>query len=69
VNVALQQSGGQLVLTVTDNGIGFDPETVSVRNGGGIHNMHERATAVKGQLSIQNPASGGTQVRLSVSLG
>jgi signal transduction histidine kinase len=67
VNVVLQQCEGQLVLTVTDNGIGFDPETVSVANGRGIQNMQERASDVHGHLSIKTPASGGTQVWLSIS--
>jgi signal transduction histidine kinase len=64
VTIALQQCDGQLILTVTDNGIGFDPTTTGATNGCGIQNMQQRASAIKGQLLITNPESGGTQVQL-----
>ncbi|MDH5832633.1 ATP-binding protein [Luteimonas kalidii] len=61
VSVAVQDSGGgrSLVLRVTDDGRGIDPE----RPGGlGLLTMRERATQLGGSLSISARRAGGTQV-------
>jgi ligand-binding sensor domain-containing protein len=56
------QLGHHLVLTVKDNGKGFNPEVPSGRNG--LKNLHKRAATVGGTLYLTSGDS-GTQVRFS----
>ena len=59
--VALTRSRKEIVLTVTDNGVGFQNSTNSVR-GLGFHIMNYRARAIGGRLKIECPKEGGTRV-------
>lgn len=52
----------ELVLTIEDDGKGFD-STVPPR-GDGITNMRERASAMGGHLSIESGSGGGTTIAL-----
>ena len=61
------EGGAPLVLTVADDGCGFDPGEVSVRARRlGLTSMEERAAAVGGRLAISSRAGEGTTVRLEV---
>jgi signal transduction histidine kinase len=44
--VNLDLRGGEIVLSVEDNGIGFDVQAVATRGGRGLNNMRERAHAI-----------------------
>ena len=58
----------ELVVTVGDNGRGFDPH--AVRNEGlGIRGMEERARLVGGQLALESQPSDGTRVILRMPIG
>src|SRR5439155_24841458 len=59
--VALGHRRKGLVLSVTDNGVGFQNALNSVR-GLGFHIMHYRARAIGGRLEIECPKRGGTRV-------
>ncbi|HRF17887.1 MAG TPA: hypothetical protein PK977_06955, partial [Chitinophagaceae bacterium] len=48
--IRTSKSKGQLALTVSDNGKGFNPEAGYAGNG--INNMKKRAEETGGQLSI-----------------
>lgn len=56
----------ELVLTVRDNGRGFDPATV--RRGNGLDNMQKRTAAVGGRLSLRSSLGEGTQILLRLPL-
>jgi len=56
----VSRSGQMLYLNVTDDGLGFDPETA--KRGMGIGNMRDRAERSGGSLEIKPSASGGTSV-------
>ena len=61
------EGGAPLVLTVADDGCGFDPAEASVRAQRlGLTSMEERAAAVGGRLAISSRAGEGTTVRLEV---
>lgn len=63
VDVTLEQDGPNLCLTVTDNGVGFDP---SLPQGGiGLRGIREQANALGGDLLIESGSS-GTKLKLSV---
>src|SRR5262249_8281587 len=57
----------RLVLTVADNGVGFDVD--GARSGIGLMSMVERAEQVGGTVQIQSTRGGGTQLEVSVPVG
>ena len=64
----------QLVLTVKDNGVGFNPETEMADNrpslsGNGLKNMQERAKELNALLNIESRAGYGTTIIFQLPLG
>ena len=57
-----------LILTVEDNGRGFDSELSKSQGGMGLSSMIERAEKIGGSLSIQSEPGAGTTVTVSVPL-
>lgn len=57
VYVELEDTGKALVLTISDNGVGFDPETV--KRGSGLDNMAQRTEALGGSLRIDSSPGRG----------
>lgn len=70
IGVQLIAEDGQLRMTVTDNGPGFDP---AVAGGSGQHFglqvMAQRAERIGGQLAVHSNHGHGTQVEVCVPLG
>jgi signal transduction histidine kinase len=67
VRVKASVDDGALLVTITDNGRGFDPE--AARHGGlGVLGMEERARLIGGSLHITSAPSEGTTVALRVPL-
>lgn len=69
VHVSLAEQNGSVVLSVADNGRGFNPRSVSgpTREGHlGIYGMNERAALLGGNLHIRSRPGRGTEVRLSI---
>jgi signal transduction histidine kinase len=64
VRVALGNRDGALVLTIEDDGAGFDPGTAP--RGQGLANMRSRAAECRGFLNIESLEAGGTRVDLEV---
>ncbi|HJZ76044.1 MAG TPA: ABC transporter substrate binding protein [Vicinamibacterales bacterium] len=66
--VAIRLIGGPdtLVLTVTDNGVGFDVD--AAHPGLGLISMSERAEQVGAELRIRSRRGSGTEVEVTVSL-
>jgi signal transduction histidine kinase len=64
VTVEAKAEEGLLVLSIQDDGIGFDP--ASLRSGvrQGLRNMQERARALEGELEVQSAPGKGTRVVL-----
>jgi signal transduction histidine kinase len=63
VTVQLTQSDGKIHLVVTDNGKGFDIQ--SVRLGNGLGNMQKRAAEINGLFTIDTQPGKGCTLRLS----
>jgi len=62
IRVSLQAQAGDLIeLTVTDDGIGFDPAQNS-GSGRGLRNLAARAREVGGQFEIASSAGKGTRI-------
>lgn len=70
LRIAAAVEGGAFVLTVEDDGHGFDPDGRS-RDGRprfGLRTMAERAKAVGGTLAVESGPGAGTRVRVAVPL-
>ncbi len=65
VTVRLAPEAGQVVLEITDNGIGFDTSG-EFPGHLGLRSMAERTARVGGVLDIQSSAGSGTRIRLAV---
>ena len=65
VLVRLGGNGDEIWVEVTDDGRGFDPETIP---GVGLRSMRERARALGGNLEIESEPAKGTRVRFQVAL-
>ncbi|MCB2379338.1 histidine kinase [Hymenobacter sp. BT635] len=66
--ISLVYEHHRLVLTVEDDGVGFDPAAPAQGGGNGLTNMRSRAAAMKGVLDIQTAPGKGTVLRLNVPL-
>jgi signal transduction histidine kinase len=68
VSLRLAATDGLLELTVSDDGVGFDPDAPAVRSRRlGLTSMEERAEALGGTLTIDSEPGRGTTVRLEVA--
>jgi signal transduction histidine kinase len=61
--VRLVRTGKTVVLTIEDDGVGFDVRRDSAGNG--LRNMRERATAIGGSLGVSSKAGKGTTLRFT----
>jgi signal transduction histidine kinase len=67
IEVRLEDGGGRLLLTVADDGRGFDPAAPVLRSRRlGLTSMEERASELGGRLSVESQPGSGTTVRLEV---
>ncbi len=68
VRVSWQRDGGRWLLTVSDDGIGFDPSRESTRSRSfGLLIMRERADVIGATLDVRSAPGAGTTVSLSVA--
>ncbi len=65
ISVHVGLMDGKITLTIVDDGVGFDLETVS-RGGLGLASMREHADAIGGKLSVFSQPNHGTQVTVEV---
>lgn len=68
VDVAVRRAGGALVLGVSDNGVGFAPDTLSGLHSLGLVGMRERALACGGVLMVQGKPGEGTSIVVTIPL-
>jgi PAS domain S-box-containing protein len=68
VQVALTANSEGISLTVTDNGVGFDPLSILLEKGIGLQSMKERARMVGGSLEVKSRHMQGTQIAVTVPL-
>lgn len=66
VYMNLSAQNGLLVLSVVDDGRGFDQDENADQEGFGLSGMRERAYLAGGDLEIKTASGQGTEVRLSV---
>ena len=69
VTIRLDENNGKAHLTVTDNGVGFDPAAVNrlrERSGWGLLNIQERTKAIDGKLIIESEPGKGTRLEIEI---
>ncbi len=64
--VELHRTSGEIELTVSDQGVGFDQKDSMDRRGLGLISMRERLQLVGGQFSIESKPGCGTTIRARV---
>jgi len=69
VDVSLRVEEGALLLSVEDDGRGFDPGRLDESKGLGVIGMRERASLIGGTLAIGPGAVGGVRIDLRFPLG
>jgi two-component system, NarL family, sensor histidine kinase DegS len=73
IEVRLKQTESDIVITIKDDGIGFNEKMVEARSmniesGRGFFNMYERTEYISGHLDIKSAPGQGTTVTLSVPI-
>lgn len=68
VCIELKQTDSELLLTVMDNGVGFDEAAIYGEGTHGLMGMRERALMLGGQLEIGNSPRGGGRVTVRLPL-
>ena len=66
--VRLARRGDRLLMTVRDDGCGFDANEQATCTGDGLRNMAERARILGAELTIVSEPGHGTELRLQVPL-
>lgn len=64
IRLEAAQQGDKVVITITDNGQGFDPDAVDP--GRGLPGMRQRAAALSASLRIENLPAGGCRWQLTL---
>jgi signal transduction histidine kinase len=64
INVQLIIDNGVVSLTVHDNGIGFDPQTVNY--GIGLENIRNRIAVYNGKMTIHSSPDAGTEISIEI---
>ena len=69
--VGMTAEGAGLVVSVADDGVGFDPAALgpAAFPGVGLASMRERAVAIGGDLAVETVPGGGTTIAVRVALG
>lgn len=68
ISVFLEGTDHDVLLSIQDDGIGFDWAEVSKQPGLGLSSMRERARLMNGELSIQSQPEKGTVISIKVPL-
>jgi signal transduction histidine kinase len=66
VEASIKKADGKIILTISDNGHGFDETKVREKKTLGLVGMKERAVMLGGELNIQSKEGKGTTVTLIV---
>lgn len=69
IDISLAQTNQKLVLTVADNGVGFDiktPKTGKISDKNGLKNMKTRSEMINGKFEIKSKIGEGTKITVTV---
>jgi two-component system sensor histidine kinase UhpB len=66
VNVGLSTAKGHIILSISDNGVGFDTSTTE--KGIGLSNMKRRSELFSGEFDIQSSPGNGCELTISIPM-
>ncbi|MGN8224353.1 tetratricopeptide repeat-containing sensor histidine kinase [Gracilimonas sp. BCB1] len=66
VGITLQEKRDHVFLSIVDNGLGFDPE--SLKSGNGIDNIRYRAEQIQGTVDLESAPGEGTKWTFTFSI-
>ncbi len=66
VTIRIQPAKENIIMEITDDGIGFKPESACREGCLGIVSMQERAQALGGRMSVESSPGNGTRIRVEV---
>ncbi|RPJ01357.1 MAG: GAF domain-containing protein, partial [Chloroflexi bacterium] len=66
VEIKAREVGNHMILTVRDDGRGFDPSKFREPTSFGLHNMHQRAIQLSGTLTIESEEGHGTTLTVQI---
>jgi len=66
VRITLERTDSSVVLSIADDGRGFEPSALRDGAGHGLRNMKARAMLVDGQLAVRSAPGRGTTVRVEL---
>ncbi len=66
LNISLEIKGSSLLYELSDNGVGFDPQTVENGGGLGLVSMKERAVTAGGKLDVFTQPGLGTRLLVTI---
>jgi PAS domain S-box-containing protein len=68
VTVILEKKANDIVMTIRDNGVGFDSEKIAAKRTLGLLGMRERTSMMGGTYEISSSPGSGTTVLVSIPL-
>lgn len=68
VELSLENDHQHLMLSITDDGSGFDTQNIDLQDKLGIRGMRERAAIIRSEFSILSNLNGGTTIRLMIPI-
>jgi signal transduction histidine kinase len=69
VNICAKWDEDFLTITVSDNGVGFNPDAIDQQKHFGLGILYERISQVNGTIELKSAENSGTVVTLSVPIG
>lgn len=66
INIALQKKTGILMVSLKDNGIGFDKKILNGKNGMGLMNVQSRVESFNGEIMIESSPGKGTFYHIEI---
>lgn len=66
--IKMTEKNNKLLLTIIDNGIGFDKTTILSKNGIGINQIDARIQMMKGQFFIDSTKGEGTKITIELPI-
>jgi two-component system, sensor histidine kinase LadS len=66
IEIKIEKTGNELAIEFTDNGIGFNPNTVKL--GQGIVGIKERVSLMKGTVSVESEEKKGTNIMVKIPI-
>ncbi len=66
INILIVYEQSSFTISISDNGLGFDPKVTSGMDGIGFLNMHQRAKILHGKIDLASVPNKGTTITLII---